>query len=533
MEVKKYTMPIGRRLVFACLALSLPLAHADDESLGIYGVYSEAALGGSVTIARGSNMLIFSGDFPVGPSAPRKADGFPLVTSLAGTSVRVMVGAAAVDAYVLGAETQFVRALLPSPTPLGDGTLVVTYNGQSSVPYRIRVVERQFAIYDGSWCGPSSLPKQPSFCVPRTVQNANSAGEISANSLLAPARPGQLVTLAGTGLGAAPGDEAAELIPGHLQIPGLQVLVGNRPAKIVYSGRSDCCAGTDQITFEVPPGIEGCNVPVWVRFGEDGSATGDVFVSIASGTGACSDPQGLSETEVRKLSAGNLSAAQVSITQGYWSAAFGTASRTTVTPFGTCRAYSWGGAFTVDLALDSLRDAGRTLSLHTPHRTLTATRADNGFYNGPFEGQPEPGDYSFDNSGGNLAAQPFRAQFSIPETKFTWTNRDEFTNRTLSKGVTVSWSGADASEGYTASLVGTLANDGEISSGFICSERADKGTLTIPPSVLERAGVGHADFNELSVLLSFRFSQRISIAGVDFAEFVFFSPGEVKTVNLR
>src|SRR5690242_18219783 len=51
---------------------------------------------------------------------------------------------------------------------------------------------------------------------------------------------GQLVTPWRTGLGFAAGDEAAAPIPGGLQIPASQLLLGGRPAKIVYSGRSGC-----------------------------------------------------------------------------------------------------------------------------------------------------------------------------------------------------------------------------------------------------------------------------------------------------
>jgi uncharacterized protein (TIGR03437 family) len=207
--------------------------------------------------------------------------------------------------------------------------LTVAYNGQTSEPYRIRVVERQFRLYDGSWCGPSAFPVAPSFCVPRAVQNLDSAGTVS-NTLLTPARTGQLVALWGTGLGFAPGDEGSGPIPDNLHIPGLQALVGNKQAKVVYAGRSGCCAGMDEILVEVPEGIEGCNVPAWVRFGGDGSASNDIFLSIASGDGACSDPQGLSEPEVSKLVSANLKVAQIVAfegPQGSWGGSFGAVTR--------------------------------------------------------------------------------------------------------------------------------------------------------------------------------------------------------------
>src|SRR5439155_2280109 len=105
---------------------------------------------------------------------PQTAPEFPLVTSLAGTSVRVTVNARTIDAFILAAESRWIRALLPSNTPLGDASLVVTWNGHETLPsYGNRVVERHFGIYDGSYAPPAYLA--PSFLVPRVVQNIDPA----------------------------------------------------------------------------------------------------------------------------------------------------------------------------------------------------------------------------------------------------------------------------------------------------------------------------------------------------------------------
>ena len=52
------------------------------------------------------------------------------------------------------------------------------------------------------------------------VQNARSSVDTPTNSAINPVRPGKLLMLWGTGLGPAPGDEAAGPIPGDLRIPG-------------------------------------------------------------------------------------------------------------------------------------------------------------------------------------------------------------------------------------------------------------------------------------------------------------------------
>jgi len=527
------TFCFARAMLIASVVATVTATHAADPPERIYGVYNESSLG-SLAVAPGSNMLIFSGGFPVGPPIAQTSVRFPLVTMLAGTSVRVTVNGISLDAYILGAEAQWVRALLPSSTPIGDGQLVVTYDGRTSVPYRLTVRERGFGIYGGGWCGPTSAPSRPSFCVDRAVQNIDAAGNVSTNSLVAPARPGQLVTLWGTGLGFASGDEAAGPIPGQLRIAGLQVLFGGRPAKIVYSGRSGCCAGMDEIIFEVPLGIEGCNVPVWVRYTEDGSASGDVFVSVASGTRACSDPDGLSESEVRKLSAGNLKAAEIWFTTmgSYWSANFGKASQTGVIAFGSC-GNIWGEGFAAMPDPGSQFNAGATLNFQMLHGgTFTATRSENGYYNGPFDSPPEPGEYRLDNGQGGPALGPFQASFSIPDSALLWTNRDEF-GAAKSDGLTVSWSVADPAVGHIE-IYGSLAVDGETngSTVFTCAERPDKGSFSIPASVLERAGVWSGFYNEFRVSVIYLASKRLSIPGLDFAEFLVFNPAQT-TVDPR
>jgi len=80
-----------------------------------------------------------------------------------------------------------------------------------------------------------------------TAQNVSSSGPVRLNNFANAATPGQLVVLWGTGLGPVSADEAAGPAPGDLEIQGLQVLVANKSARVVYAGRSGCCAGVDQI----------------------------------------------------------------------------------------------------------------------------------------------------------------------------------------------------------------------------------------------------------------------------------------------
>jgi hypothetical protein len=86
----------------------------------------------------------------------QSASGFSIPTSLGGTSIRVMADRRTFDAIVLStAVFQFpdgfrpsVRAVLPSKTPPGDALLILTNDGRESSPFKIRVVKRDFGLYD-------------------------------------------------------------------------------------------------------------------------------------------------------------------------------------------------------------------------------------------------------------------------------------------------------------------------------------------------------------------------------------------------
>lgn len=78
---------------------------------------------------------------------------------------------------------------------------------------------------------------------------------------------------------------------------GVEVLFGNKTAKALYAGPSGCSSGTDQIVFQAPAGIEGCYIPIAVKFGDGDISRNFGTVSIRTGGGPCSDPHILSTAE--------------------------------------------------------------------------------------------------------------------------------------------------------------------------------------------------------------------------------------------
>ena len=358
-------------------------------------VFNEAQRNGPQRIAPGSIILIHAG-VAVAPSTAQIAEGFPLRTSLSGTSIRIIVNDTTVNAYILAAESEWIRAVVPSHTPLGDGQLIVTYNGRESPPNQIHIAERGFAIFDGTY----EDDPGPSFRFPRAVQNVSFSGNTRLNSLIDSARPGEFVVLWGTGRGAAPGNEAAGPIPAGLNIAGFAVFVGGKTAKVVYAGRSGCCAGMDQIIFEVPSGIEGCNVPVWVRYTEEGHGSNPVYVSVKSSGGACSDAHGLSESESGAIAAGRLGTARVHAMTGVdgveWRIDFGTALNGRRIPLGTCVQGGWDlGIFAMNFF--SPLDAGGAISIRSGQATVEAHKQGGNTYVGRFSGGLAAGEYVLEN----------------------------------------------------------------------------------------------------------------------------------------
>lgn len=225
-------------------------------------------------IARGSVFTIFGKD--LGPTTGQQVSAFPLATTFAGVSISVTQGSTTVAAIPLYVSAGQINAILPSNAPLGRLSLRVTYNDQTgnNAYFESSAVSLGlYSIYAGAG--------------PGIFQNYIGPSDQPINSLISTARPGQVVTLWGTGLGAVASDTTSPAA-GDLPTP-VEVFVGSQPARKLYSGRSPCCAGSDQIVFEIPPDSpQGCYVPVTVRAG--GKSSNTVTIAIESQNNACQDP---------------------------------------------------------------------------------------------------------------------------------------------------------------------------------------------------------------------------------------------------
>jgi uncharacterized protein (TIGR03437 family) len=107
-------------------------------------------------IAQGSIFVIFGSR--MGPAELVSVQSFPLKTTLAGVTIAVTGSDGktyqAIPYYVSSSQS---AAILPSATPLGDATIAVSYNGQTSAAAPMKVVQTAFGILTMSGDGSGAV----------------------------------------------------------------------------------------------------------------------------------------------------------------------------------------------------------------------------------------------------------------------------------------------------------------------------------------------------------------------------------------
>jgi len=218
---------------------------------------------GGGQIARGSLFRIRG--WRLGPEAQVRAEQSPLGIKLAEMSLEIRKGGERVDAFPVSVAANEIEAVLPSDAPLGKAELIVLKDGDPSPPFSIRIVESSFGAFsrNGQGWGPGK------------VRNG-SAEDAPPNSPDRPARPGETVTLEGTGLGA------------HSRP---SITAGEKPVtRIRQAGPKSCCSGIDELSFDLPADTpEGCYVPLRVQ-SAPGIVSNVVTASVSRDGGPCKDP---------------------------------------------------------------------------------------------------------------------------------------------------------------------------------------------------------------------------------------------------
>ena len=486
-------MPRGKAVLAFLFTWISAASLAAQPYINYRGVSNAASLapqglpGGG--IARGSVFTIVGRN--LGPAAP-EVNASPLDNELAGVSVQVIQGGVTLAAIPTSVSASRVSAIMPSNAPLGKAALRVRFNNRSSNPAWINVVESAFGIYtiNGLGFGPGVIRNY--------VPEAD-------NTTAVTARPGQTLTLKGTGLG----DELAAPV---------EIFVGGKLAVASQFGKA---AGVDEIAFDVPADApQGCYVPVQVRT-RGATMSNAATLAIDPEGNACSDPFNPVGEAMRKGGRFGIVAPQrfdvlvdlqgqteqvvidqidVALHQGeggdLW---FNPA--TSLPPVGACTFY--GGAAATNFS-DLLRllapqgrflDGGAGVQLSGAGAPLTVGPREPGtlIYSAQLGRQPGlpgsrplffnfPGVFNFLIPGG-ADVQTARAQFETTEP-VRWTNREQLAVLDRAAGLPLNWTGGDPQNDVVL-IVLLSNNDAANSTGLgLCVAPPGDGSFVVPPEIL-------------------------------------------------
>lgn len=452
-------------------------------------------------IAQGSIFSIFGAR--LGPGSPVQATSFPLGTTLGGTSIAITQGATTVNAIPLYVSATQINAIMPSNAPVGAASMRVKSGAFQSNPMRVVIAPTAFGIFTATGTGLG----------PGILLNFIAQDNQPINSTNIPAKPGQIMTLYGTGLGAVPNDTVA---PSAGNLPAkTEIFVGGVPATPLYSGRTPCCAGLDQLVFAIPDNApQGCWVPVNVRTA--GSVVSNfVSIAITSDGGPClrADSPLANAGKVGGVVSLRVTTredvgtrAPIDVT-GDYAAAVGFQATAPAFPFhpilsppppGTCTVYTVkGDLLRGDTLPGTIPNGSMPLNLGagfmlkgpagvkmlqniftpSPLQYLGGSVSNNLFNNTLYL---TPGSYTVNNVTPGDAGS-FSASANMPQP-LTWTNRDQTVIVNRSQPLNVSWSGGSGSNVIIVGFGVDLPTDSTTVFGCVAPDGAT--SFSIPAMVL-------------------------------------------------
>jgi uncharacterized protein (TIGR03437 family) len=424
----------------------------------------------------------------LGPSTLVQATTYPLPTTqgLGGTTVKVTVAGVTENCIMYYASAAQVAGILPSATPVGNGTITVT-SSTGTASAAITVQAANFGTFTLNQGGSG----------PAVVTDAN----YNVLTMINAAHPGDTVILWGTGLGAVSGDETEPPSQTDLQT-GVQVFVGNQPATVAYGGRA-AFPGEDQINFVVPSGVTGCKTSVAVLVkGVTGNVT---TISVApAGQSICGDTNDdltaanlQTAVNTGQFTIGNVSLSRVSglndiLVAGYANfplasllASYGGFLGPSV---GSCIAYEVTGSVLVvtDPVIPTFLSGGPNLTLTGPQGTKVMPATSTGNYSGTLAVEPSvfltPGTFTASGGAGGAGVDPFNWSLTLPAP----VNPTVPSSVKLSQDLTLTWNG-----GTAYPIVSIFGFNGVNVSGaenayveFICDAQGSAGTFTIPSVIM-------------------------------------------------
>ncbi len=428
--------------------------------------------------------------------------------------------------------------VLPSNTPVGTGTITVSYGGQTSAPAPLKVVASAFGF--DYWGG----------ALAAATDNGDGHLITTGDS----AKPGEVIVFWGAGVGADTKNTDVGP-PTHFDnLSGITALYfGSVQVPMAYQGRSPY-QGVDQIAVVVPSNAPtGCAVSVAAVSGSGSSAMVSNFVTlpIATSGGTCVDPLSyVSPTESSTLSGkttvkfGEVAIGQITqpnatltgtTTVDTADAIFESISGPSLAGYqgssqpslGSCYVTQSNSSTVVSPFTMTGLNAG-SVSVQGPNGSQSLTKSP--VVQGIYVAEPLPsgfipasgGTFTFTGSGGSDVGT-FTTGVSYPGS-LVWTNANSVGTVTRSQGVTVNWTGGGS--GFVEIAGGSIATSTSalFSAAFVCDAAASAGTFTVPASVLLALPAGTGSLG----VSNYTMPQSFTASGLDFAFALSYSTTDIE-----
>ena len=498
-------------IVLAILCFSGGLALAQGPVIAQNGVldaasYTPNIAQGSVFVVKGTNLC--------GPGLVQAALPLPKTLNNVAITFTPVGGGPGINAWMVytynqGGVTQ-LAAVLPSTAAAGAYNVTVSNSGLVSAASRTNVTVRKFGIITANGSGAGRAVIQNFISETQLDLNRFTSGNIGGYTM-SPAKPGQTLILWGTGLGPVSSNEESAPAPVDLRSQAnVTVLVGDVEIAPFWAGRAQSLPGTDQINFTLPANAPvGCSVPLQVRVG--GEVSNYTTVAITNAGDACTHPTLSRETLARLDQGGTLTSGSFSlgttsisleglsltsdtVSGGFFRYTADQLNEADLMPVasGSCQVYRRVG--TSDEVASGpgavALDAGAALSLNGGSVSNRSIPREPGHVYAALLGTGmssslTAGTYTLTGTGGpDVGAFTARLTLAAPL-------RVNALPAAISRSqnLTIGWTGGGSDfvtiTGMSGSRIGGSESNPVYDAGvFVCTTTADKGSFTVPSSVL-------------------------------------------------
>lgn len=417
--------------------------------------------------------------------------GIPLTFN--GASLSVTVNGTTVYPGIYYATATQIAAVLPAATPLGAGTVSVTYNGSAAGTAAIQVVSAALGL--GTYNG-LAIATNPVTGALYTYTNS--------------IKPGDTIVLWGSGLGAisADSDTVFTSTPHAATVP-LQIYIGGVQATVLYAGDSGY-PGVNQLDVTVPLSVSsGCNVSLVAVSGSGSILTtsNSTAIPVAASGGVCSDPLFGTDGNATTTLSGKTSINTGTVLLAHSVSPGSTAGTTQTNDIAEASFIkSAGGSVTTSGTRASVGSCSVTQTITSTAGTSTTTGLDAGIISvtGPSAsatlaslGSASPGlslaqlatgfipstggAFTFKGTGGADVGS-FSVTVNFPNPAVAWTNQAAAATINRVSGASFTWTGG-AANSYVEITGSSSASSGATGS-FYCFAPASAGQFTVPNFVL-------------------------------------------------